>query len=260
VWRPGRAQKIARFLDLILTLLPFEPPYFEEHGLGATFVGHPVVEQMAQRGDGARFRKKYGLKEGQPVLCMLPGSRMSELDRLLGKFSETADIVLCNRHDAVIAVPTLPHLKKHIENFFIGKGINPIVTDDASEKFDCFAASSVAIAASGTVTLELALCDTPHIIAYKLAPVTAWLAKRIIKAPYANLINIILKRPVVPELLLEQCEPGPMSKALLRLMDEKEARVEQLTDFRQALVKIGLGDPETPGQKAAKAVLKLADK
>jgi lipid-A-disaccharide synthase len=254
-WRPGRAKKVAAFLDHILALLPFEPPYFHAHGLGATFVGHPIVEKMDRRGDGVKFRKKHGLKPAQPVLCMLPGSRMTELDRLLDKFSETADIVLRNRHDAAIVIPTLPHLKPHIEKFFIGKGINPLVIDDAEEKFDCFAASTAAIAASGTVTLELALCDTPHIIAYKMGTVSAFLAKKLVKTPWVNLVNIILQRPAVPELLLDQCEPGPMSKALIKLMDDREARAAQLTAFREALIALGLGDPETPGQKAARAVI-----
>ncbi|HYD19756.1 MAG TPA: lipid-A-disaccharide synthase [Patescibacteria group bacterium] len=258
-WRPGRAEKVSKFLDHLLTLLPFEPPYFEKHGLSATFVGHPVIERE-NRGDGDRFRQKHGLKPEQPILCMLPGSRMSELSRLLDKFSDTADIVLRNKHNAVIVIPTLPNLRETIDKFFVGKGINPILVYNEDEKFDAFAASVIAIAASGTVSLELAVSDTPHIIAYKLSPVSAWMAKKLVKTPYVNLVNILLKRPVVPELLLEQCEPGPMSKELLRLMGDKDARVAQLMDFREALVKIGLGDPETPGQKAAAAVLGVIEK
>lgn len=254
-WRPGRAEQVSKFLDHLLTLLPFEPPYFEKHGLRATFVGHPVVERQENRGDGNRFRRAHGLKADQPVLCMLPGSRMSELTRLLEKFSETADIVLRNKHQAVIVIPTLPHLKAPIDKFFIGRGINPILVYTESEKFDAFAASSIAIAASGTVSLELAMTDTPHIIAYKLSPTSAFLAKHLIKIPYVNLINILLKRQVVPELLLEDCEPAKMSKELLRLMGDKDSRAAQLMDFREALIKIGLSDPETPSQKAASAVL-----
>lgn len=259
-WRPGRAKKISAFLDHLLTLLPFEPPYFEVHGLSSTFVGHPIVERIGNRGDSDRFRRKHSLRADQPVLSLLPGSRMSELSRLMDKFSDTAEIVLRNRHSAVIVIPTLPHLKPVIDKFFIGKGINPILVYDDDEKFDAFAASVVAIAASGTVTLELALTDTPHIIAYKLSPLSAWLAKHLIKTPYVNLINIIMKKRVVPELLLEQCEPKLMSKELLRLLEDKNARAEQLLDFRQALIEIGFGDPETPSQRAARAVLKVIEK
>jgi lipid-A-disaccharide synthase len=256
-WRPGRAKKVSKFLDHLLTLLPFEPPYFEEHGLKATFVGHPIIERMAQRGDGLRFRSRHDLKPSQPLLCLLPGSRMTELDRLLKKFRETAGTVLRAHPNTAIAIPTLPHLKGHIEKFFAGKGINPIVIDSAEEKFDCFSASSMALAASGTVSLELALTDTPHIIAYDLGSLSAWIAKRYIRTPWVNLVNIILQRPAVPELLLEKCEPALMSREILKLMDDKDSRAAQLTAFREALIKLGLGDPKTPGQKAAEAVLKV---
>jgi lipid-A-disaccharide synthase len=259
-WRPGRAKKVAQFLDHVLCLLPFEPPYFEEHNLPATFVGHPIVERIEKRGDGSRFRTRHGLTTDQPILCMLPGSRMSELTRLLEKFSETADIVLRRRHSAVIVIPTLPHLKPHIDTFFRGRGINPLVVTGEDEKFDVFAASTGAIAASGTVTLELALADTPHIIAYKLAPLSAWVARHLIKTPYVNLINILLRRRAVPELLLDDCEPGPMSRELLRLIEDKNARSTQMMDFREALIKIGLGDPSTPSQKAAEVVFKVTGK
>lgn len=253
-WRPERAKKIAGFLDHLLTLLPFEPPYFTQHDLPATFVGHPIVERASHRGDAARFREKYRLHPDQPVFCMLPGSRMSELSRLLQKFLDTAGIVLANRYQAAIVIPTLPHLKPHIARFFRGQGINPIILTDHEDKLDAFAASRAALAASGTVTLELALNDTPHIIAYKLSPVSAWVAKKLIRTPYVNLVNILLQKRAVPELLLDDCEPGPMSRELLRLLDDKDARAEQLLEFRRALIMLGLGDPELPSQKAAAAI------
>lgn len=259
-WRPERALKVSRYLDHLLTLLPFEPPYFTRYGLQTTFVGHPIVEHLGHRGDEMRFRSKHNLRADQPVFCMLPGSRMSELSRLLKKFLETADIVLRNRHQAVIVIPTLPHLRTHIEKFFSGEGINPIIVTTHEEKLDAFAASRAAIAASGTVTLELALTDTPHIIAYKLNSMSAWVAKKLIKTPYVNLINILLGKKVVPELLLDECEPGPMSKELLRLLDDKEARSEQMMEFRRALIMLGMGDPEMPSEKAAAAIAGVIEK
>jgi lipid-A-disaccharide synthase len=259
-WRPGRAKKVAQFLDHILTLLPFEPPYFEKHGLAATFVGHPIVERLSRRGDSARFRQKYNIAESQKILCVLPGSRMSELSRLLGKFSEAMDAVLRDRPDMLIVIPTLPHLKKYIQEFFAGKGIAPLVIDQEEDKFDCFAASAAALAASGTVSLELALTETPHLITYRLSALSGWVARRMIKTPYANLVNILLNRPLVPELLQEQCEPAKITQELFKLLDNKDVRAEQLRGFRDALFKIGLGDPETPSQKAAKAVLSVINK
>lgn len=259
-WRPGRARKVSRFLDHILTLLPFEPPYFEKHGLAATFVGHPIVERTSRRGDSARFREKYDIAESQKVLCLLPGSRMSELSRLLDKFSEATEAVLHDRPNMMIVVPTLPHLKKYIQEFFTGKGINPLVIDQEEDKFDCFAASSVALAASGTVSLELALTDTPHIIAYKVSNISAWIARRLLKTPFVNLVNILLDRPLVPELLQEQCQPAKITQEIYKLLDKKDVRTEQLRGFREALIMIGLGDPELPSQKAAEAVLSVINK
>lgn len=259
-WRPGRAKKVAQFLDHLLTLLPFEPPYFEEYGLNATFVGHPIVERQSRRGDSARFRKKYGIAGTQKVLCLLPGSRMSELSRMLDKFSVATDAVLRERPNMMIVLPTLPHLKKYIQNFFVGKGINPLVIDQEEDKFDCFASSAVALAASGTVSLELALADTPHIIAYKVNDITAWIVKKLLKTPYVNLVNILLNRALVKELLQEQCQPQIITHELFRLLDDKEARTNQLRGFRDALIMLGLGDPDTPSQKAAQAVLSVINK
>lgn len=259
-WRPRRAKKVSQFLDHILTLLPFEPPYFEKHGLESTFVGHPVVERLSRRGNGEIFLQKHGIRGTQPILCLLPGSRMSEISRLLKKFCETATIVLQRRPDTVIVVPTLPHLKKHLEKFFVGKGINPILIDRNEDKFDCFSASTAALAASGSVSLELAITDTPHIIAYRMSPISAWIARKMVKTSYANLVNIILDRPVVPELLQKRCEVEIMSKEILELLESKDARASQLMYFREALIKVGLGDPESPSQKAAKAVLSVINK
>ena len=256
-WRPKRAAKVSKFLDHLLALLPFEPPYFTIHGLETTFVGHPIVERLQHRGDAQRFRKKHNIASSSEIISLLPGSRMSELDRLLEKFTETIEMILIKHHQTTVIVPTLPHLKEHIQQWFVGKGINPIIIADAEEKFDAFAASNVAIAASGTVSLELAISDTPHIIAYKLSPVSAWLAKYLVKTPFVNLVNILLKRKAVPELILEECEPKPMAEALLKLMEDHQTRAQQLMDFREALIKLGLGDPKTPGQKAAEAGLKV---
>lgn len=256
-WRPGRAKKVSKFLDHLLALLPFEPPYFEKYGLECTFVGHPIVERAQSRGDGQRFRQKHGLHARQRLITLLPGSRISELSRLLGRFSETASMVLHKDHDAVIAIPTLPHLKQYVCEFFAGKGINPIFVEGNEEKFDCFAASTAALAASGTVSLELALTDTPHVIAYRLSPLSAFLAKYLVKTPYVNLINILLRRRSVPELLQDDCEPDIMLRELMKLTSNSDIRAGQLTDFREALIRLGLGDTETPSQKAARAVLSV---
>lgn len=256
-WRPERAKKIAQFLDHVLTLLPFEPPYFHRHGLAATFVGHPVVERAHSGGNATRFQKRHAIRDSQPLVCLLPGSRASELDRLMDVFCDAVILVLRQKPNAVVALATLPHLRKKAEAFFKGKGVNPIIIDSTEEKFDCFAASTVALAASGSVSLELAVSDTPHIIAYRLSPATAAIARRMVKTPFVNLINIVLGRQAVPELIQENCTPETLAVRLIALIDRREERSAQLMNFREALLMLGLGDTQTPSQKAAKTVLSI---
>jgi len=260
IWRAGRAKKISKFLDHLLALFPFEPPYFEKHGLKTTFIGHSIVERVDCRGDADRFRKKYNITETEQLLAVLPGSRMSEISKLLDVFYKTIVKLIYKKPDLKIVIPTLPHLKKHIEEFFSNKDINPIIVTSDEDKFNSFAASNAAIAASGTISLELALTETPHLIAYKLNPISYLVAKFLIKAPYANLINIILKRLAVLELLQARCNADLIYNEALRLLDNEDVRRKQIKDFRAALAKIGLGDEQTPSYLAAKAVLSVIEK
>lgn len=256
-WRPGRAKKVARFLSHLLTLLPFEPPYFEKHGLAATFVGHPIVERADRRGDAARFRTKFNIAEGRQILCLLPGSRVSELTRLLDDFAAATEKILEKNPDLLTVIPTLPHLKPRLERFFAIRRLKPLLLDNEEDKFDCFAASHAALAASGTVSLELALTETPHVISYKFGALSAMIARRLIKTPYANLVNIILQKPLVPELIQENCTPDKMAAEITRLLQDPVACETQKKGFSEALARIGFGAAETPSQKAARAVLSV---
>lgn len=256
-WRPGRAKKVARFLDHILTLLPFEPPYFEKEGLPATFVGHSVVEEQDQ-GDKNRFLEKYNIDPDHPLVCLLPGSRGSEVGRLADIFAQTAQKILSAEPKTRFVIPTLPHVRDRIESVFKSAGINPVYVTDKQDKRDCFAASQVALAASGTVTLELAAAKVPHVVAYRLSPVSSMLAKKLIKTPFVNLVNIVLKRSVVPEMLLDKCKPSLLTAEVLSLMRDQERIDEQLAGFDHCLNALGAGRADSPSQRAAGVVLSVA--
>lgn len=252
-WRPGRAAKVAKFLDHLLCLLPFEPPYFVREGLAATFVGHPVVTGGLDQGDGNAFRARHGIEAGQPVLCVLPGSRVGEVERLLPVFGEAVAKLAAQNPGLCVVTPTLRTLKNRVEQALSGWPVRTIVVE-ADEKADAFAASDAALAASGTVGLELALAHVPHIIAYRVNAVTAFLAKRLLKTPYVNLVNIILGREVVPELIQENCTAENLARDLTRLLDDGRARQAQLGAFDDALQKLGKGGPP-PGERAAEVVI-----
>lgn len=258
VWayRPGRAKDIAGFLDHLLVLLPFEPPYFEREGLASTFVGHPVVEEGAALGDGQRYRTAHGIAPHRPILCVLAGSRRGEIDTLLPVFGKVLERVAAQVPDLHLAVPTVPHVEAAVRAAAADWPLPATVTTDALEKYDAFAASRAALAASGTVSLELTLARVPMVVAYRLNQLThLWLRPQI-RVSYASLVNILLDRPVVPEFLQADCRPEKIAPALLELIEESTAREAQIAGLAEGAAAF---DPvgEAPSLRAADAILKV---
>jgi lipid-A-disaccharide synthase len=253
-WRPGRAKMIAGDLDHLLALLPFEPPYFDAEGLACTYVGHPVLRSGADKGDGVGFRQARGIATDTPLLALLPGSRRGECRRMLPVFSATVRRLVERFPKLEIAVPTLPGTRALVEAAVSGFGVPIHLVEGDGPKYDAFAAADVALAASGTVTLELAMAGTPAVIGYRMALPTAVLARLLVKAPYAGLVNIMLGREAVPEYLLEQCHDDLMADALAGLFSDPALRDAQKQAYADALGMLGYGRFD-PNQRAAETVL-----
>lgn len=253
-WRPGRARKVARFLSHLLTLFPFEPPYFEKEGLPTTFVGHPLVEMDIgpQRKEG--FRQRYGYTQTQPLLCLLPGSRQKEVDSLLPLFLNALDILKSRLPDLQILLPVVSHLESSVRAHLKESSLSFKIISDPQEKIAAMAASDVALAASGTVALELALTETPMVIAYKMNPLTAWVARRLLLTRYACLVNILLNESVVPELLQENCTVRKIVESVL--VEMQGSQREHLKKIR-SLISPASG---TPSDIAAVQILKVKDR
>ena len=258
-WRPGRAARIARFLDHLLVLLPFEPPYFEAVGLPATFVGHSIVEAGVERGDGAAFRARHGIAAGTPLLCVLPGSRFSEIRVLLPDFAATLGLLKQRHPDLAVVVPTLGKVAGTVRQAVAGWPVPTIVVEGDPDKYDAMAASDAALAASGTVALELALARLPSVIAYRIHPLTYRLYRRLIRVKYANLVNIMLDRMLVPERLQNDCTPDRLADAVSVLLTDPAARREQVDGVARVAQWLGQGSDKTPSQRAASAVLAVVD-
>lgn len=255
-WKPGRTKTLARVLDGLMTLLPFEPPWFEKEGLCAVHVGHPVVEGGADKGDGAAFRARHGLAPDAPLLCVLPGSRQSETGRLLPVYAETLALLARRQPQLTLVVPTVETVAETVSGAAATWPLPTIVVRGSAEKFDAFAASTAALAASGTVALELAMAGLPAIITYKVSKVSAFIATRFLglRLKYATLVNILMDGPIMPELLQDRCRPDLLAEAVSDLLSDEGARDAQRAGQRQALVKLGLGE-SSPGLRAADAVL-----
>lgn len=256
-WRPWRAKGFARDFSHLLALLPFEPPWFDAVGLPCSFVGHPVVETGADKGDGNAFRERYGIAHDAPLICVLPGSRRGEVSRLIGDFGGTLAILAQHYPGLRVAIPTVEAVAPLVEAAASQWPGTPVVVKGPKERFDAMAASNAALAASGTVALELALARVPTVIAYRLAPLTYILVRRLIHVDYANLVNIIENRPIVPEFVQRECRPALLAPALEWMLGPKGA--EQVASSQPALAALGLG-AEAPSRRAARAVLDIIDR
>ncbi|OAN43961.1 lipid-A-disaccharide synthase [Paramagnetospirillum marisnigri] len=255
-WKSGRTKTLARVLDLLLTLLPNEPAWFEKEGLRSVHVGHPVIEGGAGRGDGAAFRARHGLAADAELLCVLPGSRHSETSRLLPAFAETLALLASRRPGLVAVVPTVETVAEDVTAAARSWPLPTIVVRGAAEKHDAFAACSVALAASGTVALELAMAGLPSVITYKVSKLSAFIATRFLglSLKFVTLVNILVDQPVMPELLQDQCRPDRLAAAVEHLLIDPAAREAQVAGARRALEKLGLGGA-SPSLRAADTVL-----
>ncbi|MGI9485569.1 MAG: lipid-A-disaccharide synthase [Geminicoccaceae bacterium] len=258
-WRRGRAAKLGNKIDHLLALLPFEPPFFEKHGLACSFVGHPIIEEAERRGDGALFRKRYQQPGDAPIICLLPGSRLSEIRRHMPVMRETVNR-LCQRFPRLrLILPTLPSLTLVLRPMVEDWPIQPLILDERADRFDAYAASRLAIAASGTVTLELALAGLPHITIYRTGAITAWLARRMIHVDHVNLVNLILNRPVVPEWLQEDCSPERITTSALHLIEDSDHHQAQKAALGEVMAMLRGGASCPPSEQAAKCVLDLLE-
>jgi lipid-A-disaccharide synthase len=255
-WKPGRAAKIAKFLDHLMALLPFEPPYFTKEGLACTFVGHPAIEGKAGTGDGAAFRARHGIDPDRRVLVMLPGSRTGEIERMLPVFLEALRRLQAGRAPFTVVVPVPAYLADKVQSGLAQSNIDWVLALGDAEKFDAFAAAELALAKSGTVTLELALSGVPTVIAYKINRLTHFIAVRMTFGKYAGLPNVILDRPLMPELLQYDCTPERLVAELAKLLDDPSVRQAQLDggrEIRRLLSPVGM----TPSEAAADVVLSV---
>ncbi|NNG05419.1 MAG: lipid-A-disaccharide synthase [Inquilinus sp.] len=253
-WRPGRAVKIAGLLDHLLALLPFEPPYFTVHGLPTTFIGHPLVESGVADGDGERFRDAHGIDASAPLLCVLPGSRDAEVERLLPIFGQAMAGLRRARPALAVAIPAASAVADRIRSLVAAWPGGAVVVEGDAAKYDCFAAADLALAASGTVTLELALAGTPMVVAYRVNALTAMIARRLVKLPHVALVNVVLGYGAVPELIQEECRADRLAAAMAALLDDPRATEAQRRAFAKVGRAVGAGGP-SPSERAADAVL-----
>lgn len=256
-WRPGRAKKMRPYVDHVLALLPFEP---EAHarlgGPPCTYVGHPLIEKLddIQNADANGLAARLGLAQDRPVLLVLPGSRTSEVERLIDVFGAAAARVSSAKGPIEVVIPAVKHVRDRIAAKTAAWTPKPHIVD-TDDKYAAMRLARVALAASGTVTLELALAGTPSVVAYKVDKVMANL-RFLMKVPSVVLANLVIGKNVYPEYLQEACTAGNLADAIEPLLSESDARAVQLAGLALAPEKLRLA-ASSPSEAAAQVVLQV---
>lgn len=254
-WKPSRAQKLARYYDGVLCVLPIEPPFFQKVGLRAQFIGNPAIFRV--NAPDPTFRKRHGISKEARLLTILPGSRAQEIHKLLPLFLEAASTIAHTHKNVQIVIPTFPAFMDYI-NGCLQTFPHPVtILQDPRDKRTCFHESWAAIAASGTVALELSADQVPFVIAYKTSPLTYWGARLLAKVKHICLINILLGKRVVPELLQKECSPEKIVESLLGLLESKQQKL-YLKEIGKALALLQPPAPyRAPAEAAAAFILEM---
>lgn len=240
-WRRGRARKIARVVDRMLCILPFEERFYEGTGVSARFVGHPFAER-AFPGDVASYRSALGLPAGRTTVALLPGSRRSEIDRMFPPMLEAAERIRTLHPDVQFVVPVAPTLREETLRpaLALHPGLEVRLVPGRAD--DAVGASDAALVKSGTSTLESALMNRPMVVVYKLAWISYWLGRLLVHGvKHFALVNLLAGRTVVPELLQAEASPERMAAEIERLLSDPGARRAQLDGLAE--VRRSLGEP-----------------
>ena len=252
-WRPKRAAKMARWVDHVLALLPFEPPYMQAAGMGCDFVGHPVVaEPQADDAAAQAFRDTHGIGDA-PLLLVLPGSRKGEVSRLAERFGEVIAHAKRAKPNLQVVLPMAQGVEDLVREETAKWSVSPILipAKQQEDKMAAFKAANVALAASGTVSLELAAAHTPMVIAYDMNWLSRFLIGRMLQIDTVTLVNLISETRAIPEFLGANCTPDRITPALLSVLDAPEAQNDAM---RVTMERLGQGG-EAPGLRAARSVL-----
>lgn len=257
-WKKGRAKTMYKYIDRLLTLFPNEPAYFTPYHLVTDFVGHPVVESSMINAKAEDFLNKYQIGSDKKVVLLLPGSRHNEVARLLPVFLEVADDLKQKHPELQFVIPTVKTVAGRVKEMLKTlKAEDMLVLETQEDRYAAARAAVMAIAASGTVALELAVVDVPHLVAYKVPALTAFLARLITDIKYVNLTNILLDKPIIPELLQEDCTKEKLAATAEELLNPQSVLVmKEQQGFVELKKALGMGEIK-PSEKAAEIILAL---
>lgn len=256
VWayRPGRARALAKAVDLLLSIQPMDKPFFDRAGLESVFVGNSALAKDFSQADPARLRAAIGAAADQEILLVLPGSRPSEIERVMPVFEDAVRRLKADRPNLAVVVPAASTVTAAVKARVAGWPFRAHVIEDESLKDDAMVAGTVALACSGTVTTELALAGCPMVVGYRTGAVTYGLLKLLFKPRWVTLFNIAAGKAVAPEYLQKALQGEALEKAIAVRLDSADQRARQIAEQSAALERMGRGMPD-PSEAAAEALL-----
>ena len=243
-WRGGRIKTMRRHIRRLLCIFPFEEDFFQDRGLPATYIGHPLTRIVEPRLTPPEFLAKHGLPANQPLIVLLPGSRPGEIARHLPILVEAARRIRAVRE--VSFVVATPHLTEPLAL--------PYIQHVEGETWEAIAAAGLAVAASGTVTIEAAILGTPMVAFYKVSPLSWWMGRHLVNVPFLSMVNLVAGKQVVPELIQNDCTPDRLAAEVVRLLDPQVSFQQQL-DLHAVVRRLASEEP--PMERAAAIVANL---
>lgn len=249
-WRQKRVLKIRDACDLMLTLFPFEAQFYQDHQVPVRFVGHPLADTIPQQADRGAAREALGLAQDRPVVALLPGSRGGEVSRLGSLFLDAAVRLRTLRPGIQFVLPcSSPERRAQLEQMLVGRDLPLTLLNGRSH--EALAACNAVLIASGTATLEALLYKRPMVVAYKVAPLTYRILKRLVTSAYISLPNLLAERLLVPEMIQDAATPEALAQLLAPLLDGGEVQTEGFDVIHRSLRR-------DASVEAARAVLQLA--
>ncbi len=256
-WRSGRVKKIRRLVDRMAVILPFEKDFYKEYGMEVEFVGHPLMDSVQTRLAKDTFLEKYGINKDATTVGILPGSRRKEVTKILPIFLEVAQRLAEEDRNLVFLLPLASTLSMEdlSQIGLVESSLNiKVITED---RYDLMAACEAVMAASGTVTLELAILNVPMVVSYKVSPLTHFIGSRLIKVRYASLVNLVAGREVVPEFLQHDATTEKIYEAMHNILTNSEDRAAMLKEIAEVCARFGSAGAS---QRAARIALETMNR
>jgi len=261
VWasRPARAKTLAATVDHLLSILAFDAPYFEREGLKVTPVGNPTLARDLSGADPDWLRETLGAAPDEPILLVLPGSRRSEIARLMAPFGEAAGLLKASHPKLHVVLALAETVAEEARAAARSWPVQPHFIEGEARRLDAMRGATVALACSGTVTTELAMAGCPMVVAYRISGLTYLLLKPAIKTRWVTLINIAAGREIAPEFIQARCTGSDLARALAQRLDDEALRRRQIADQTEALTKLGPLNGPDPSERAADAVIDVVE-